>query len=366
VHRNSARPHAHFGGPGAGARPPPGIPPRELPPDPVPSRTAAPREGRWAWTCRAGFERHLYEELRWSHANARLLGPALVEADRPVRDLPAFGRMGFQVIASGEPGADLALAAAKRVADRLVWVQAWTLDTDLANPLSPLAAELGEAARAQLPEERRARSAWDARDRGGVLLQLCVASPELAIAGAVEARDAASLAAGGRQRMHRGDAPSRAAAKLEEALEVLGLSPGRGEECVDLGAAPGGWTRRLVSRGARVTAVDPARLSADLASNRLVRHVQDSAFAYAPQAPVDWLFCDMAWRPLEVAQLLAKWGRRGWATHLVANIKLPMKDKNPMLFRVRRILEEEGGWRHLRVRQLYHDRDEVTVMARRL
>jgi 23S rRNA (cytidine2498-2'-O)-methyltransferase len=49
----------------------------------------------------------------------------------------------------------------------------------------------------------------------------------------------------------------------------------------------------------------------------------------------------------------------------VANIKLPMRDKNPILFRVRRILEE-GGWRWLTLRQLYHDRDEATATARRV
>ncbi|MGA9524688.1 MAG: SAM-dependent methyltransferase, partial [Myxococcaceae bacterium] len=138
--------------------------------------------------------------------------------------------------------------------------------------------------------------------------------------------------------------------------------PGRGEQCVDLGAAPGGWTQRLVERGARVIAVDPANLSPELTRHPKVRHVKESAFAFEPEEPVDWLFCDMAWRPLEVAQLLAKWARRGWATHLVANIKLPMKDKNPILWRVRQTLEQ-GGWRELRMRQLYHDRDEVTVTA---
>ena len=72
---------------------------------------------------------------------------------------------------------------------------------------------------------------------------------------------------------------------------------------------------------------------------------------------------DMAWRPLEVAALLARWGRNRWATWLVANIKLPMHDKNPVLHRVRHVLGQHGGWTQLRVRQLYHDRDEVTVTA---
>jgi 23S rRNA (cytidine2498-2'-O)-methyltransferase len=70
----------------------------------------------------------------------------------------------------------------------------------------------------------------------------------------------------------------------------------------------------------------------------------------------------MAWRPLEVAALLAKWARRQWARQMVANFKLPMKKKAEMLFRVREILES-GGWRNLRSRQLYHDREEVTIAA---
>jgi 23S rRNA (cytidine2498-2'-O)-methyltransferase len=71
----------------------------------------------------------------------------------------------------------------------------------------------------------------------------------------------------------------------------------------------------------------------------------------------------MAWRPLEVAALLAKWGRRRWARILVANIKLPMTRKAELLGRVRAILEREGEWRHVRAKQLYHDRDEITLSA---
>jgi 23S rRNA (cytidine2498-2'-O)-methyltransferase len=96
-----------------------------------------------------------------------------------------------------------------------------------------------------------------------------------------------------------------------------------------------------------------------------VRHVTASAFDFTPEQPVDWLFCDMAWRPLEVAQLLGKWARRGWAGQLVANIKLPMKDKLPVVRELRALLED-AGWRRVRVKQLYHDRDEVTVTARAL
>jgi 23S rRNA (cytidine2498-2'-O)-methyltransferase len=151
---------------------------------------------------------------------------------------------------------------------------------------------------------------------------------------------------------------------VAEALTWLGLWPEPGELCVDLGAAPGGWTFVLLERRARVIAVDPGRLRPDLAKRKGLTYVGRSAFEFEPEEPVDWLFCDMAWRPREVAELLAKWARLGNATLLVANFKLPMKQKAAMVKELVGILEA-GGWRGIRSRQLYHDRDEVTVTARR-
>jgi 23S rRNA (cytidine2498-2'-O)-methyltransferase len=159
-----------------------------------------------------------------------------------------------------------------------------------------------------------------------------------------------------------GERPSRAARKVEEALAWLGVAPGPGEVCVDLGAAPGGWSWVLLERRAKVIAVDPAKLRPDIARHRSLVHHEASAFQYAPEEPVDWLFCDMAWKPLEVAQLLAKWGRRRWARILVANLKLPMKKKAATVDDLRQVIAG-GGWQRIRTRQLYHDRDEITLTA---
>jgi len=184
-----------------------------------------------------------------------------------------------------------------------------------------------------------------------------------AVVGRIAARSAPSLAPGGRERMRvPGEPPARSAGKLAAALAWLGVGPEPGELCVDLGAAPGGWTHVLLERRARVIAVDPARMSPTVAGRRGLQHVQASAFDWAPEGPVDWLFCDMAWRPLEVAALLAKWGRRRWTRVVVANVKLPMKRKVELLTRVREILAE-GGFSDIRTRHLYHDRDEITLTA---
>lgn len=324
----------------------------------LPNPTLIPRPGQWLWTCRAGFEAHLFEELVWAKASARVLGPALLES-AAVQKLPAFVRSGFRIDAV-LPSTD---AMPALPASGPVHVQAWAPDTDQGNRFSDTVRAL-EARVQDALGERNVPDLWTARARNATLLQLCLLDGRQVAVGAHRAADSVSPYPGGKHRMRRDrEAPSRAAMKLEEALDVLGLEPSRGEVCVDLGAAPGGWTQRLLARGAKVIAIDPANMAEELRTHPKLQHVKASAFGFTPDESVDWLFCDMAWRPLEVAQMLARWGRKRFATLLVANIKLPMNDKNPVLFRVRHTLEE-GGWKLSWMRQLYHDRDEVTVAAR--
>lgn len=207
-----------------------------------------------------------------------------------------------------------------------------------------------------------ARGAWK---ENGLYAQICLCEGQ-AYLGVLPARDTLSLAPGGRLRVHLPKhAPSRAAAKLLEAFAWLDRAPEAGELCVDLGAAPGGWSWVLLERRAHVLAIDPARLDPVVAQRKGLTHLRADAFRYEPEDTVDWLVADMAWRPLEAAALYGKWARRGWARMLIANIKLPMRKKAEYLSRVRDILTS-SGWQNLRARQLYHDRDEVTVAGVRL
>jgi len=336
------RPSAPAGVPGGPARP--------------------PSLGSWLWTCRPGFEVHLAEELTRAQAVPEVLGPGfLASAKRPAVD-PAFARTGFCVRARAPGPVE---AAVEALAPRLAragpcTVRVWTADTEEGMKLQPEARALQAALQAAPGVQHR-------DDGVAPFAEVAlVGTPGAwtAVFGTVRREEAVSWSPAGRQRMHRtGDAPSRAGLKLEEAWALLGLWPAPGETCVDLGAAPGGWTARALDRGARVVAVDRAALSPDVARHPKLRHLRESAFAYVPEESVDWLLCDMAWRPLEVATLLARWGREGWALHLVANFKLPMRDKVETLARARRLLED-AGWKAIRMRQLYHDRDEVTVVAR--
>ncbi len=112
--------------------------------------------------------------------------------------------------------------------------------------------------------------------------------------------------------------PSRAYLKLWEALTRLGAWPGPGDECLDLGAAPGGWTWVLAHLGANVTAVDKAPLDPAVAALPGVTQAIDSAFALAPR-PVDWLVCDVIAYPARTLALLERW--LPFARHLVCTVK---------------------------------------------
>lgn len=114
--------------------------------------------------------------------------------------------------------------------------------------------------------------------------------------------------------------PSRAYLKLWEALTRLGRWPLPGETCLDLGAAPGGWTWALATLGAWVTAVDKAPLDAAVAAMPGVGWRGESAFALPPE-PVDWLFSDVICYPARLLALVRRWIAAGAARNIVCTVK---------------------------------------------
>ncbi|MEO5334408.1 MAG: 23S rRNA (cytidine(2498)-2'-O)-methyltransferase RlmM [Magnetococcus sp. YQC-5] len=168
--------------------------------------------------------------------------------------------------------------------------------------------------------------------------------------------------------------PSRAALKLEEALIFMFTPEERkkllapGKTVVDLGAAPGGWSFIMLRDGLTVTAVDRANLAAEVAASPRLRHLREDGFRYRPSRPVDWLLCDMVEQPRRIADLVSLWAAEGWCRSVLFNLKLPMKKRHEelQLCRERMVapLQKVGIRYQLRLRQLYHDREEVTGLLR--
>jgi len=178
-----------------------------------------------------------------------------------------------------------------------------------------------------------------------------------------------------RQKMPH-EAPSRSYLKLAEAFATF-LSQQeqaqwlqQGMTAVDLGAAPGGWTWQLVQRGLKVQAVDNGPMKGAAAEHPAIKHLRQDGFRYRPSRPVDWLVCDMVEQPARVAALMADWVASGLTTRAIFNLKLPMKKRVEALTNalaiVREVLDKKGMRYRLQAKQLYHDREEVTVFLARV
>lgn len=245
-------------------------------------------------------------------------------------------------VPEGSPDADLTAFARK-----------WT---------APLAAAL-----------RRHGRLKEKRDRGARRLDLILPDFERLIVGETLPGQRAAFP-GGRPRLRLpASAPSRSTLKLEEAFLTLlndkergrWLAPGM--TAVDLGASPGGWTFHLVGRGMLVTAVDNGPMNAALMKSGQVDHVRSDGFVWVPERPCDWMVCDIVDKPRRTVDMVGRWFQHGHCRASVFNLKLPMKKRLEEWRLCRQRLEKAlagaAGSFDIRAKQLYHDREEITVMV---
>ena len=151
--------------------------------------------------------------------------------------------------------------------------------------------------------------------------------------------------------------PSRAYLKLWEACTRLGTHPVPGERCLDLGAAPGGWTWALAQLGAEVIAVDKADLAPQVAGLPNVTLRRESAFGLEPrQEPeTDWLFSDVIAYPERLLGLVQRWIEAGRTRRIVCSVKFQGATDHAIADRFAAI---PGA----RLAHLAHNKHELTFM----
>ncbi len=173
---------------------------------------------------------------------------------------------------------------------------------------------------------------------------------------------------GGQRRMADDPlAPSRSYLKVEEAYAVLGREPAPGELVVDLGAAPGGWSYSAAKRGARVLALDNGPLKGGALDHPLIEHRRADAYGHrpGPGERADWMFCDLVDDPHEVLRrIVTPWIENAWCCRFVVILKFGRVDPLALLREVRApgsvFARRAPG---TRVRHLYHDREEFTLVG---
>jgi 23S rRNA (cytidine2498-2'-O)-methyltransferase len=235
-----------------------------------------------------------------------------------------------------------------------------------ATELSPANNQLVQAIVHQVIDGLAQQGVEVARAGQAHVLSVCVA-PALVIIGLNRQSDALADWPGGRVHLAKRDSQiSRSEFKLEEASKVFGLMlPSQGN-ALDLGASPGGWTRILRQGGLDVWAVDPGDLDPRVAADPRVRHVKTTAGAFLAQNDLlfDLLVNDMRIDTRQSCEIMLSAARHLKPAGLaVLMLKLtphrPVETVRACLDILRRSYEV------LHARQLFHNRNEVTVVARR-
>jgi len=212
--------------------------------------------------------------------------------------------------------------------------------------------------------------------RGAPRLHICFIDAQSALLGVSDPRLSSPWPMGIPRLKAPAGAPSRSGMKLVEALvtfvgdDAMLARLRAGRVAVDLGAAPGGWSQVLASRGMRVIAVDNGPIAGEVLQTQMVEHRREDAFRFRPERPVDWMVCDVVAAPARIAALAAQWIARGWCRETIFNLKLPTARRWPEIVRCRTVIEralaQVSGHHELRMKHLYHDREEVTAHLRRL
>ena len=340
--------------------------------------------------CRPGFESECAADIQTRAAELGIGGyckakPASAyvvfvtasdaDAERLHRELPfaevMFARQWFRV---------LALAKDLDVNDRIggllpacddmapvrdVFLE--TVDTNEGKELQALCRSLARPLRAAMHSSGKLNDVSDAR------LHVCFLATNAAYIGVAATANSSADPMGIPRLRFPSGAPSRSTLKLEEAFLTFLSADQRaqmlraGQRAVDLGAAPGGWSWQLVKRGLRVIAVDNGAMAPALMDSGLLEHRREDGFRFRPEQPVDWMVCDIVEQPARIADLAARWLGEGWCHYSIFNLKLPMKKRYQevvqCLATVRARLQATGRPYRLACKQLYHDREEVTVFA---
>ena len=341
-------------------------------------------------TCQAGFEALLARELTELHsATVAEKGPGWVRvggepvsprgaASAPPTDDLAFAQLTF--LDPVELRGDSVNALASRIAEFFLgslrgerieapWPSVWLGPQELVGlgrRISAVEAACGELLKKKL--SRVAKLAVADVPRGVTVDGSMARGLWVFFADFGRAFVAREAVVHGQRRMADDDlAPSRSYLKVEEAYIILGREPQPGETVCDLGAAPGGWSYSAAKRGARVVAIDNGPLKGGALGHAAIEHLTEDAFRFSPRAgeTFDWLFCDLLEEPHHVLQhIVAPWLERGWCRRFVINLKFGRVDAIALLRELRAPDSPLAKFATaVRIRQLYHDREEFTVVG---
>lgn len=162
------------------------------------------------------------------------------------------------------------------------------------------------------------------------------------------------------------DASSRAWLKFEEGLRWSGFPIGVGSRCVDIGAAPGGGSQVLLSRGADVLGVDPAEMDPRILVHPNFTHLRGKINQLKRNLfrKSRWFIADMNVAPSYTLDVFEEIVNRDdiAARGLLFTLKFfNWKLAHDLPDYIQRI--KSWGFNHVRARQLQFNRQEIMIAA---
>jgi 23S rRNA (cytidine2498-2'-O)-methyltransferase len=166
-------------------------------------------------------------------------------------------------------------------------------------------------------------------------------------------------------------APSRAWAKIEEAIRWSGLVPAAGECAIEIGSAPGGASFALLERGLTVHGIDPGAMAPHVLAyrgrggNRFVHHACPAAEVdkRALPAEVRWLASDVNLAPMVALKYIERFVALARGSLRGAFLTLKLNDDGVFeaLPRLANRIERLGA-RETRYVQLPSHRSEIAAI----
>ena len=165
---------------------------------------------------------------------------------------------------------------------------------------------------------------------------------------------------GGECRYNVKDLISRAELKLIEAIEVFNIDIKKYKTAIDLGCAPGGWSKVLLDNNIKVIGIDPANIDSRVLNNKNFTHFKDKVENFKNKEAFDLIVNDMKMdfkKSIDITKKLLK--NLNSNSVIIMTIKLYKKDD---------IIESlkylKNNFTILQKRQLYHNRNEYTVLIK--
>ena len=158
---------------------------------------------------------------------------------------------------------------------------------------------------------------------------------------------------------------TRAEHKIREAIKAFNLKITPNFRVLDLGAAPGGWTKVLAGLAGAVVAVDPADLDDTVEMLPNVFHLKCKAEEIPNDiGDFDLIVNDMNLDPAESARImvnLARFLKRGSAA--VMTVKFVTRNRRRHVAQALEILKAE--YKDFKIKRLPHNRYETTIFMRK-